>query len=286
MTYLPAATILIPKGVSGLFKELINTATQTHPFLIEHLDVRYIPHFHEELELVYVLDGELLVTLGSTTYTAQKGDVCIILPNCIHNLFTNIHSKTFVTKIYPIAEINNIKLATNIYSADTPICEELKSYLSAMITENHSKESGYELSVNICASNIQLMIIRKIDHYHIDRHVKNMMIHEGDFLKQVDKFLKQHHTESISLESIAQSFHYTKSYFCRYFKKITGTTFWNYYTWYRLELAVEFMKTNRKSNMTQIALLSNFENVRAFNNAFQKFYRCTPSEYRKMIVNK
>lgn len=269
-----------------MFKELINTATRTQPFLIEHIDVKYIPHFHEELELVYVLDGELQVTLGSITYTAKKGDICIILPNCIHNLFTNNSSKTFVTKIYPIAEINTIRLATSIYAADSPIYEELLSHLSTMIAESRSRALGYELSLNICASNIQLMIIRKIDHYNIDSHIKNMMIHEGDFLKQVDTFLKQHHTESIYLESIAQNFNYTKSYFCRYFKKITGMTFGQYYTWYRLELAVQAIKTNKKSNITQIALLSNFKNVRAFNNAFQKFYHCTPSEYRKMIVNK
>lgn len=269
-----------------MYKELINYATKTHPFLIEHVNVKYIPHFHEELEVVYVLEGELLVTLGNTAYTAKKGDICIILPNCIHNLFTYTNSKTFVTKIYPTTEINNIKLEKSIFSTDSPIYEELKSYLMTMIDENNAKTLGYELSVNISVSNILLLIMRKIDHYNMDHHVKSMMIHEGDFLKQVDLFLGQHHTESICLESIAQEFNYTKSYFCRYFKKITGMTFWQYYTLYRLELAVEYIKTNTKSNMTQIALLSNFKNVRAFNNAFQSFYHCTPSEYRKIITNK
>ena len=155
-----------------------------------------------------------------------------------------------------------------------------------MMEENNRKEPGYALSVNMHASNILLLILRKLDHYKLDSHVKTLMIHESDFLKQVDAFLEQHLAEGISLEGIAAAFNYTKSYFCRYFKKITGTTFWQYYTLYRLELAVEYIKTGTKKNMTQIALQANFKNVRAFNKAFQSYYHCTPSEYKKMMRQK
>lgn len=269
-----------------MYKELINHATQTQPFVIEHIDVKYIPHFHAELELVYVLDGELLVTLGNSVHTIHKGEICIILPNCIHNLFTHTHSKTFVTKIYPPPNFNNMQLNTNIFSAVSPHYEELKSYLLNMIQESNAKSLGFELALNSNASNILLLLMRKIEHCKIDTHAKAIMIHEGDFLKQVDLFLEQHRAENIQLESIAQEFNYTKSYFCRYFKRITGITFWQYYTLYRLELAVEYIKTEAKCNMTDVALFSNFRNVRAFNNAFQNFYHCTPSEYKKMIANK
>ena len=266
-----------------MYKELINSATKTHPFLIEHLNVKYIPHFHGELELVYVLEGQMQLTLGSTAYMMEQGDICIILPNCIHNLFTHTYSKTFVTKICSPEEFDHIRLAENIFSPGCPVYENLKESLLCMIEENNRKQPGYELSVNMHAANLLLLILRKLDHYKLDSHIKTAMIHEGNFLKQVDAILEQHVAEGICLEAIAREFNYTKSYFCRYFKKIAGITFWQYYTLYRLELAVEYIKTGTKSNMTEIALHANFKNVRSFNNAFQTYYHCTPSEYKKMM---
>ena len=269
-----------------MYKELINSATKTQPFLIEHLNVKYIPHFHGELELVYVLEGQLQLTLGSAVYTMEQEDICIIPPNCIHNLFTHTHSKTVVAKIYSTGDFDHIRLAESILSPGFPVYEELKESLLSMMEENNRKQSGYELSVNMHASNILLLILRKLDHYKMDSHIKTVMIHEGNFLKQVDAILEQHIAECIYLEAIAKEFNYTKSYFCRYFRKITGMTFWQYYTLYRLELAVEYIKTGTKSNMTEIAFHANFKNVRAFNKAFQSYYHCTPSEYKKMMRQK
>ena len=269
-----------------MYKEHINNATKSYPFLIEHDDVKYIPHFHQEIEVVYVLEGELLITLGNENHTIKKDDICIILPNSIHNLFTHTHSKTFVAKLYPVIDLNNIKLTQNIFNIDSPIYEELKECLSNIIKENKFKTDGYELAVNINASNLILMILRNIEHCKIDSRTKSLLLHEGDFLNQVDKFLDEHTSNDITLAEIAEKLNYTKSYFCRQFKKIAGVTFWEYYTMYRLELATELIKTSANMNMTSIAYNSNFRNVRSFNNAFNKYYHCTPSEYKKIFFPK
>ena len=48
-----------------MYRELINTATEKYPFLVEHTNVRYIPHFHDQIEIVCVLDGEIEITVGN-----------------------------------------------------------------------------------------------------------------------------------------------------------------------------------------------------------------------------
>ena len=84
-----------------MYHEQVNNATQTYPFIIEHLNIKYIPHFHQEPEIVYVLDGMLTVSLGAFNCVIKKGDICIIPPDVIHNLYTHAYSKTFVVKLYP-----------------------------------------------------------------------------------------------------------------------------------------------------------------------------------------
>jgi AraC-like DNA-binding protein len=52
---------------------------------------------------------------------------------------------------------------------------------------------------------------------------------------------------------------------------------------FRLEKSVELIRSNAKENFTGIAVKSGFKNVRSFNQSFKEYYRCTPSEYRKML---
>ena len=83
------------------YRELRNTASERSPFVIEHTDVRYIPHFHDEAEIVYVLDGELEITVGTESRTVGRGGIAVIMPELIHNLYTHKKSYTLVIKFHP-----------------------------------------------------------------------------------------------------------------------------------------------------------------------------------------
>ena len=268
-----------------MYKELINYATKEYPFLIKHVDIRYIPHFHEEAEIVYVLDGELIITLGTNNRIAKKGDICIIPPRIIHNLYTENHSETFVMKLYPIADMNNIYLENNIFSTSDISCRKLLQYITDIMKEDEHKKSHYDLAVNINIQKIFLWILRETEYQTYDSRIRLKHIHENNFLDAVNTYLELHFLEDIGLYDIANHFSYTKSYFCRYFKSITGVTFGEYFTMFRLEKAIGCINSSPKENIISIAGKSGFANVRSFNDAFKKYYHCTPREYRKLAQN-
>ena len=97
----------------------------------------------------------------------------------------------------------------------------------------------------------------------------------------INAYLEENYKKNISLEDVSNHLGLTKSYFCRYFKNITGTSFWNYYTLFRLEKAIELIKNVENENLISIALECGFNNVRSFNKAFKEYYLKTPSEYKK-----
>lgn len=266
-----------------MYREFVNNATKTYPFLIEHTDVRYIPHFHEETELVYVSDGELEFTLGTQSYTVKKGDICIIPSGLIHNLYTNTHSSTFVMKLYPIVDLTGIRLNEYIISKGAKSYELIYNCIEEIIKENKEKTPAYELAVNILAEKLFLIVLRELEHYVVDSKLQVRNNNENDFLSSVNNFLEEKYTEDFSLGDISAYFNYTKSYFCRIFKKITGNSFWEYYTMFRLEKSAEMIKNSPKENFTAIANKTGFKNVRSFNQSFKEYYGCTPSEYKKMI---
>lgn len=264
-----------------MYHEAINHATKQYPFLIEHIDVKYIPHFHEETELVYVLDGNLSVTIEDNSFILKKGEICILTPGLIHNLYSYESNKIFVMKLFNIVDISNIQLINNVVSLDSENYEILRKYISDIMHENKNKTMGYALAVNIIAEKIILLIIRNMKYRRLEDTAQIKLANKSDFLNSVTSFLDQHYAEEFSLEDVAKHLNYTKSYFCHYFKRITGVTFWKYYTIFRLEKSIHMMKKYPDMLYTEIAVTSGFRNIRSFNQAFKEYHHCTPRDYMK-----
>ncbi len=269
-----------------MYRELINRASQAYPFLIRHTDVRYIPHFHPETELVYLIDGELTFTLGMQSHIVSTGDICIITPDAIHNLFTENHSTSYVMKLYPAADLSDVQFENTIIHPGDRGYEKLQEYILKIMEENDVRPPAYELAVNILAESIFLLLLREFDHHILDSRKKSRNISESNFLSRINDYLDTHYTEDFGLEDISEYLNYEKSYFCRYFKRVTGITFWEYYTLFRLEKSVQRMTQAPKENVSLVANASGFKNVRSYNEAFRKTYHCTPMEYKKKLLQK
>lgn len=264
-----------------MYHEIINHATPNYPFLIEHTDVKYIPHFHDETELVYVLSGRLNVTLENQSFVAEAGDICIITPKLIHNLYSFEPNKTFVMKLFPVIDLSNIQLVQNVISPNSENYEILQKHISDIMTENENKSFGYELAVNICSEKIYLFILRNMEYTLLEDSLKIKLADRNVFLNAVTAFLEQHYAEEFSLEDVAKHLNYTKSYFCHHFKRITGVTFWRYYTIFRLEKCIQMMKKHPHKTYTEIAVTCGFKNIRSFNQAFKEYHHYTPRNYMK-----
>lgn len=264
-----------------MFHEHINSANASYPFLVHHTNVRYIPHLHNETEIVLVEDGEIELTLDHSITVLKKGEIAIIPCKEIHNLYTNKSSKTFVIKLFPIINIEEIKLKKYILSENDENYSEIFKLIQNIMNEDKAKNNEYELAVNICTSQIFLFILRQLKQTLIENRDRKRLIKESDFLNNVNAYLEENYKKNVSLESISNHFGLTKSYFCRYFKNITGTPFWNYYTLFRLEKAIKLIENDEHENLISIALESGFNNVRSFNKAFKEYYLKTPKEYKK-----
>ena len=264
-----------------MYHEIINHATKEYPFLIEHTDVKYIPHFHDETEVVYVLSGNLNVTIENHSFVLKTGEICIITPKLIHNLYSFESNKTFVMKLFPIIDLNNIQLLDTVVSPNSENYELFQECILNIMNENKNKALGHELAVNISAEKMLLAIMRNMKHIQLEDSTKIQLANKSDFLNVVTSFLEQHYAEEFSLEDVARHSNYTKSYFCHYFKRITGVTFWKYYTIFRLEKCIQMMKKHPKKVYTEIAGACGFKNIRSFNQAFKEYHHYTPRDYMK-----
>ena len=83
-----AITHYIPKkGGCGLVYELPNFLDRPNESCAM-ADMRNIafaqPHYHPELEIYFVLEGNATIVIGTTAYQVKKGDYIVIPPNKAH----------------------------------------------------------------------------------------------------------------------------------------------------------------------------------------------------------
>lgn len=104
---------------------------------------------------------------------------------------------------------------------------------------------------------------------------------EEETIDGIIRYVKQHHTQNITLEDVCERFFCSRSFIGHNFKNKTGKSFREYLTEMRLEDAVELLRYS-KLNVTEIALSVGFGDSAYFSNVFKRRYGVSPSEYRKL----
>lgn len=95
-------------------------------------------------------------------------------------------------------------------------------------------------------------------------------------IERVAEFLREQHAENISLDDLANRFHFSKSYLCKAFKKRYHCTIMEYVIKYRLELAKSYMR-DRGYRAQSAAEFAGFRDYPYFSRLYKKRYGYPPS---------
>ena len=76
----------------------------------------FAPHFHANFELIYMLYGTLVLTVGTRTETISKGEIALILPNQVHAMKGDDASLAFVAVFSSQSIIAAVILTTRFLS--------------------------------------------------------------------------------------------------------------------------------------------------------------------------
>lgn len=256
--------------------------TQTHP--------RYeMPfHWHSEYELIYIVDGEFILTINDKSYNLKKGDSALILDGIIHGghgkeaiyeciVFDYIHicQKNYVEFSSTIDFFQ--KMESPIIFSENPTesrkkVEELFEIFRTKKINDFSKLqifgcifsiTGIVLENNLCEADIS--------------NKKDKNIYR---LKGVLSYIKQHYSENITLSELAENAGLNEKYLCSLFKQLTGKTPIDYLIYYRIQCACEqLIFTNL--TITEIALSCGFNDISYFVKQFKKLKNTTPFKYRQ-----
>lgn len=94
-------------------------------------------------------------------------------------------------------------------------------------------------------------------------------------------YIYENYANKITLADIAATTNYTTSYFCRFFHKKSKKTPIEYLNNVRLAKAAELLKSS-SYNITEIALLTGFDDPNYFSTLFKRKYGLLPKQLRQM----
>lgn len=230
----------------------------------------YAPHFHKNMELIYVCRGTMDVTVNGICQTVQAGQAALILSNQIHAFSVPGDAEAWVSVFseeYVPAFSVQVKGRQGSGCVFTP-----EPSVDALL---HSQMMGRDCS----------RLMRKACFYAVcDSFLRQVPLEarqeKTSFLVgQLLDWMAQHYTENISLKQASEVFGYEYHYMSRLLNKQFAISFSALLSAYRVERAVDLLQTTDYT-VTRIAGLSGFQSIRSFHLCFKKITGKTPNDYR------
>ena len=109
-------------------------------------------------------------------------------------------------------------------------------------------------------------------------HIKSVVT--DDRIRKAITYIRNHISDDLCIDKVAETLCVSKNYFIRIFKKETGTTPANFIIQRKIEKAQLLLVTNDLP-VKQTSYLVGFEDFSYFNRVFKKITGMTPNEYRR-----
>lgn len=253
-----------------------------------------VMHWHEDIQFIYVLDGEIEVVTLEDRIPLHKGDGFFINKNIVHlvNKVDACHYNSFIFPDYflrfyiggPCDEIvgqiiGNIHIPV-YHITNTREHQPILHALEKLSSLEQNKSHLYPYEVLSTLTNLWLEFCRVISITEIQTDKKNSPISNrmAIFLQCIES----HYSEDLTLEMIAASANVSKSECLRCFKASLQTTPYKYLMEYRLSQAADLLKNTDRS-IEQIANAVGFAQISHFGKCFREKTGLSPSAYRKTI---
>jgi xylan 1,4-beta-xylosidase len=243
-------------------------------------------HWHNSIELLYVLVGEVKVTVNNETHNLIEEDLLLINSNDIHELTAEdcvlfaaqIESSLFDSRL---VNINDLRFDCNssVYR-DKRQFLNIKRIIAQFVKANANEGKGDSTEVIGMALSYSLLY-ELLTNFKADDSPVNMdqTRKKLDRLARILNYINEHYREDISLAELAEQEHLSIPYLSKFLTKNLNMNFMSYLNKLRMETAIKELLSSDESVET-VAYNSGFPNPRAFVQLFKKEYNMLPSQFR------
>ena len=199
------------------------------------------PHWHRAVEIIYMQEGSLDITVESQNFTIYPGDCTLINANILHSTKCTSPNKAIVLQIpvdFMEKYIPNIQQL--LFMLDHTVTDPVRKTKTAMLCTvleqmqiiDDIRPDGFIMRFNSLLFELLFQLYHNfsVKMFQSDLSQKKKDL---DRLNLVLKYIADNYKRSISLAEISEVAYLQTGYFCRFFKKRMGVTFLEYQNEYR-----------------------------------------------------
>ena len=101
----------------------------------------------------------------------------------------------------------------------------------------------------------------------------------GQIRENIERYIREHYSTEISMQSVARAMNYSDAYFCKLFKQCFKVNFSAWLNEYRIDRAREMLQNTRLS-VREVSTACGYSDANYFARVFKRVTGKTPSEYR------
>lgn len=256
------------------------------PFRIFVHNLNYTQnHWHDALEILFVLDGTIHIGIGNSVFQLQQEDIIVINPNEIHTTSARNANLVLALQISndwlgKYSAFQGIRLSCNSCIDGKHLhLNHIRKLLAQMMWVYNNRSACFELKLQSYLFELLYQLF-----VYFKAAKRQQPISESDKymprLSNIIHFLHENYKADITLKDLADKEYLSVSYISRFFKKYVGSSFKEYMIRLRLEHAVNELLYTDKS-ISQLSYDNGFPNTNSFLYAFKETYKEAPSLYRK-----
>ncbi len=268
--------------------------TREYPFCEYHM--RYWPHafqipvhWHDEVEIIYVRKGPLMVEIDGQKFIGDDGAVYIVSPGVLHMMAAPETPVDYFTFLFPMEFISfqtKDELEDEIFFplrnhtrefrpevTNRNLLEKLVPILDELLEENGKFGTHRQIQVRIRL----LQVVDLLVEY--DQLEAKTGRASGGLEKEILIYIQDNYHEHISLAELSEHFHLSEKYMSRFFSERFHMTLTQYVNYVRLKYARHLLESTDLS-VTEIAMKSGYPNVSYFIRKFSAAVGEPPLRYR------
>ncbi len=258
----------------------------------------YPIHFHDDMEVVYVLEGSIVLRNGYYTYTLKQGDIFILNDREMHSFESTGEENmvmmlqmdlTYFSRYYD--NLRNNFFVTDMEDDSDESLEVLRTILARIMMEVLQKGYGYEHKVIESTHNLIACLMSDFQYFVMeDGKFKNESKNKGNKilagrLNRITDYMYENYSRKLTLSEIADKEHLSIYYLSHIIKEATGLSFQDLLSYIRVEESEKLLLgTNKK--IGAIAEETGFSAVRYYIKHFEQWFGMHPLEYRKKYIGK
>lgn len=257
----------------------------------------FLWHWHPEIELTFVKEGEISYQVNDKIYTlhANEGLFCnsnalhtghmIEQENCYYISITfhprmiygyggSILYQNYVKPVITAESFGSFFMSPKVLW-QKEILELMKEIYQLFF--EHKDMFEFKIQQKLCSIWLSILENKK-EEFQISSE-KERTSHNLGRIREILTYIHMHYMEKITLEEIAAQIGLCRGECCRFFKKHMNQSLFDYILYYRVEKSLVLL-AQKNLSVTEIAEQTGFSSSSYYTKVFKKQMNCSPSQYR------